>query len=108
MKKGFQLVLVCLLATAHASGSNSDARFHSALTTPSTLGHRPVEQANLADFGGGMVYEMRTTSGFVQQNAATAGSRDSWLIVLSAFGLVFLQLRRKHKSLPQRRIAPYA
>jgi hypothetical protein len=115
--KGFQLGLVCLLATAHASGSNSDVRTQSVRTAalssqsvpmPSQLRHRQIEQANLADFGGGMVDEMRATSEFVQQSAVKAGTRDSWLIALAAFGLVFLQVRRKHKSLPQRRIAPYA
>jgi hypothetical protein len=29
------------------------------------------------------------------------------LIALAALGLIVLQLRHKHKSLPQRRITPY-
>ena len=72
------------------------------------LRHRPVQQANLADIGGGVVKEMKATSDFAQEHVAKAGAADSWLIALSGFGLVILQLRRKHKSLPQRRIAPYA
>jgi hypothetical protein len=50
---------------------------------------------------------MRETSTFVQQQAAKPGALDDCLIVLAALGLIVLQLRRKHNSLPQRRIAPY-
>jgi hypothetical protein len=69
---------------------------------------KQVEQASLSDFRSGVVQEMRATSEFVEERAATAGTGDSWLVMLAALGLVVLQLRRKHKSLPQRRIAPYA
>jgi len=54
-------------------------------------------EANFADFGGDMIRDIRATS---------AGTPNGWLIALAAFGLVVLQLRRKHKSLPQRRIFP--
>jgi hypothetical protein len=136
--KGRHLVLICLLAAAQAGAAqagavqagagNSDVRPQQvavslsgntgstrtaaitaqSLPKPSKLRRRPAEQANLADIGGGVVKEMRATSDFVQERAAKAGTADSWLIALSGFGLVVLQLRRKHKSLPQRRIAPYA
>ena len=122
------LPLICLLAAAQASASNSDGRppqpvavslpgnsgsAHTAFTAQplsksNKLRHKPVQQANLADIGGGVVKEMRATSDFVQEHAGKAGTADSWLIALSGFGLVVIQLRRKHKSLPQRRIAPYA
>jgi hypothetical protein len=122
------LILICLLAATQASAGNSDGRAQpvavslpgnsgSAHTTaftaqspakPNKLRRRPVEKANFADIGGGVVKEMRATSDFVQEHAGKAGTADSWLIALSGFGLVVIQLRRKHKSLPQRRIAPYA
>ena len=123
-----QLALVCVFAAANASAANSEA--HIQPGTASLAGnasnlhttgfaaqsmvkaakprHKQMEQANLAGFGGGVVQEMRATSAFVEERAAKAGTSDSWLVVLAAFGLVVLQLRRKHKSLPQRRIAPYA
>jgi hypothetical protein len=56
---------------------------------------------------GRVVKEMRATSAFVQQQAANTETFNGWLLALAGFGLVVLQLRRKHKSLPQRRIAPY-
>jgi hypothetical protein len=64
-------------------------------------------QSNFADFSDDMVKDIRATSVFVQEQAIKAGTPNGWLIALAAFGLVILQLRRKHKSLPQRRIAPY-
>jgi hypothetical protein len=122
------LVLISLFVASHANANSPDARPQTAaisiadnaagarstrltaqpLSKPGKTHRKPVEHANLADLGGGVVKEMRATSVFVQERAAKAGTADSWLIALSGFGLVFLQLRRKHKSLPQRRIAPYA
>jgi hypothetical protein len=64
-------------------------------------------QANFAGFGGDVVKDMKATSAFVQEQASKAGAPNRWLIVLAACGMVVLQLRRKHRSLPQRRIAPY-
>jgi len=64
-------------------------------------------QANFAEFSGDVVKDMRATSAFVQEQAAKAGAPNGWLIVLAAVGMIVLQLRRKHRSLPQRRIAPY-
>jgi hypothetical protein len=126
--KGCHLLLVCAFATSHASAASSDAPAQpshfslamnsarasavdfSAQTTLIGSGLRGTEisQANLADFSGDVFNNMRATSAFVQKQAAKAGTRDGWLVALAAFGLVVLQLRRKHKSLPQRRIAPHA
>jgi len=64
-------------------------------------------QANFAEFSGDVVKDMKATSAFVKEQAAKAGAPNGWLIVLAAFGMIVLQLRRKHRSLPQRRIAPY-
>jgi hypothetical protein len=122
------LVLVCTFAAAQANAVNSDqhlqpvraslaantTNLHTAslatqgVTKPGKLRHRAMEQANLASFGGGVVQEMRATSALVEGGAAKAQTSDSWLVMLAALGLVVLQLRRKHKSIPQRRIAPYA
>jgi hypothetical protein len=65
-------------------------------------------QANLAGFRGAVVKEMRATKAFVKENVVKERSADSWLMLLAAIGMIILQLRRKHKSLPQRQIAPYA
>jgi hypothetical protein len=126
--KRFHFLLVCLfaaaLANAHVIAVDSDAQTQQAVGSsainlanvptgdspgqtaplPSKLRHRQAARASFSNIKGGVVKEIKATSAFVQQQAATA---DGWLIALVAFGLVVLQLRRKHKSLPQRRIAPY-
>ena len=95
-------------ASLHTTGLSTQGLTTQGLTKAGKMRHRPMEQANLASFGGGVVQEMTAGSAFVQEGAAKAGTSDSWLVVLAALGLIVLQLRRKHKSLPQRRIAPYA
>jgi hypothetical protein len=65
-------------------------------------------QTNLAGFKGTVVKEMRATKAFVKENVVKQGSADRKLMLLAAIGMIVLQLRRKHKSLPQRQIAPYA
>ena len=133
--KSCRLVLVCLFATASAGAANSDAHLHSPhasfarhtagasvidfssqsglnsgflpLTTDMLLG--PVAaRATFSDFSGDVIRDVRATSAFVRKQAAKARAHDRRLIALAAIGLVVLQLRRKHKSLPQRRIAAYA
>jgi len=126
MKRG-QSLLICMLAMFSASADSTDSR-PLPLNAPSTVksatasavdfsaastlsgGRRRgpwTTQANIADFSGDVVKDMRATSAFVQEQAAKAGTPNRWLIALAAIGLVVLQLRRKHRSLPQRRIAPY-
>ncbi len=125
--KSCQFLLVLVFATSHVSASSSEAptqpaHISFAMNSASTstvnfsaqtgliaggLRGTEITQANLADFGGDVVDDIRATSAFVQVQAAKAGTPDGWLIALAAFGLVVLQLRRKHKSLPQRRIGPY-
>jgi hypothetical protein len=51
---------------------------------------------------------MRATKAFVKENVVKQESVDRKLMLLAAIGMIVLQLRRKHKSLPQRQIAPYA
>ncbi len=65
-------------------------------------------QANLAGFRGAVVKEMRATKAFVKENVVKEEDAHSWLMMLAVIGMIVLQLRRKHKSLPQRQIAPYA
>jgi hypothetical protein len=45
-----------------------------------------------------------TASGYAKASA----NYDGWLMALAGAGLVVLQLRRKHKSLPQRPIIGYS
>jgi hypothetical protein len=122
--KSRKLMLVWLFAAAYASAGASDAQpvgsfaidsqspsgLNSPAPTVPKLGNHarnPVLRSNLSNIKRGVVKEMRATSVFVQQEAAKPGALDDWLIALAAFGLIVLQLRRKHNSLPQRRIAPY-
>jgi hypothetical protein len=125
--KSCKLLLVCLFAAAYTSAGASDAQNQQAvgsswvdsesasaenspaptLPKPSKHGRNPTLRSSLSSIKGGVVKEMRATSTFVQQEAAKPGALDDWLIVLAALGLIVLQLRRKHKSLPQRRITPY-
>jgi hypothetical protein len=65
-------------------------------------------QGNLDGFRGTVVKEMRATKAFVKENVGKEESADRGLMLLAAIGMILLQLRRKHKSLPQRQIAPYA
>jgi len=132
--KSCRLLLVCLFATASAGAVNSDAHQHSPhasfarhtagvsvidfssqsglnsgllpLTTDMLLGPVAV-RATFSDFSGDVIRDVRATSAFVRKTAAKARAHDRRLIALAAIGLVVLQLRRKHKSLPQRRIAAY-
>jgi hypothetical protein len=88
-------------AVALESPAPSAQRLHSKQTA-----QRP--QGNLAGFKGTVVKEMRATKAFVKKNVVKEESADSWLLLLAAIGMIVLQLRRKHNSLPQRQIAPYA
>ena len=120
-------MLICLFTAAYTSAGASDAQNQQAvgsfsvdsesvsavnspasnLPKPSKHGRNPTLRSSLSNIKGGVVKQMRATSSFVQEEAAKPGTLDDWLIVLTAFGLIVLQLRRKHKSLPQRRITPY-
>jgi len=84
--KRCKTLLICLLAMSIAS-ANGHERF--------------------AAIKANVVHEVRASSAFVEEQAAKAGTPRRWLMLLAACGLVTMQLRRKHKSLPQRRIAPY-
>jgi hypothetical protein len=63
---------------------------------------------NFDGFRGTVVKEMRATKAFVKENVVKKESADRGLMLLAAIGMIVLQLRRKHKSLPQRQIFPYA
>jgi len=65
-------------------------------------------QDNLANLKGTVVSEMRATKAFVKDTVVKPGNADRGLMLVAAVGMIVLQLRRKHKSLPQRPIAPYA
>jgi hypothetical protein len=132
--KRYQSLLICMLAVFSASADSSDSRpipqhassaVNSATAAVSAATATAADfsavsvlsagrlrgpwaaQANFAEFSGDVVKDVKATSAFVQEQAAKAGAPNGWLIMLAAFGMVVLQLRRKHRSLPQRRIAPY-
>jgi hypothetical protein len=65
-------------------------------------------RGHLDGFKGTVVKEMRATEAFVKENVVKQESADRRLMLLAAIGMIALQLRHKHKSLPQRQIAPYA
>lgn len=122
--KSCQFLLLYVLATVGASADSLDSRsppryqsfgVNSAFSADSSAqtglsGRRRHtrwrSQANLADLGVEVVKDTRAASTFVQEQGDKPGAPSGWLIALAASGLVVLQLRRKHKSLPQRRIAP--
>jgi hypothetical protein len=84
-----------------------DISAEAALTAGTLRGARET-QANFPGFSGDVLKDIRATSVFVEEQAIKAATPNGWLIALAACGLIALQLRRKHKSLPQRRIVPYA
>jgi hypothetical protein len=124
--KRCQSLLICVLATFSASADSSDARplpphasfaVNSAtaaavdVSAQTALGATKLRgalapQAKVADFSRDVVEDVKATTVFVQEQATKVATTDRWLIALAALGLVVLQLRRKHRSLPQRRIAP--
>jgi hypothetical protein len=124
--KRCQSLLICVLVMLSASAESSDTRplppyasfavssatataVDSSAQTALSAGRLRgpwTPQANFADFRSDVVKDVRATSDFVQEQATKAGTPDGWLIALAAFGLVALQLRRKHRPLPQTRIAP--
>ena len=66
-----------------------------------------VLRGDFASIKGSVVKEIGATSAAMQPDPHKSQALDDWLIVLTALGLIALQLRHRHKSLPQRRIAPY-
>jgi hypothetical protein len=124
--KRCQSLLICVLATFSASANSSDARplpHHASLAVNSAtatavdvsaqtalsaakLRGALTPQAKVADFSRDVVEDVKATTVFVQEQATKVATLDRWLIALAALGLVVLQLRRKHRPLPQRRIAP--
>ena len=131
--KSCRLLLVGILATSGAVAANSDVHLHSSrvsytrhssspsaidfsaqaalhssmlpLTTDVLLGPAAA-RVSFSHLSGDVMRDVQATSAFVRKQAK-ARVHDSRLIFLAAFGMVFLQLRRKHNSLPQRRIAAY-
>jgi hypothetical protein len=121
------LFLICIAAASSASSTAATDAISSygstannsirggALESPAPAAQRMHgkqtslhAQTNLAGFKGTVVKEMRATKAFVKKNMVKEESADSWLMLLAAIGMIVLQLRRKHNSLPQRQIAPYA
>jgi hypothetical protein len=118
------LILICIAAISSLCGTAAISRpsigptadnsvsalESSAPATPRVRGKQaaPRAQGNLDSFKGTVVQEMRATKAFVKENVVKEESVDRKLMLLAAIGMIVLQLRRKHKSLPQRQIAPYA
>jgi hypothetical protein len=125
MKIG-KLLLVWLFAAACANASGSAAQNQqtggflpmgseqpsnvtspgSIVPKPSKIKRNPLLQASFPNAKADVVDDMRATSTIVQQEAANAATPDQRLMALAALGLIALQLRRKHRSLLQRRISP--
>lgn len=80
---------------------------HSTIDASRWKAGRQTAKAKLAGLKAGVAKEVRDTSKFVNEQTNIAGAPSRWLIGLAACGLVVFQLRRKHKSLPQRRIVTY-
>jgi hypothetical protein len=123
MKRGESL-LIGLLAVSGASADSLDLRppphapqsasiaTRSVQSSSAGLGarwqrDRQATRARLAHLKDDVVQEVRATTTFMREQANNASNRSRWLTALAGCGLIMLQLRRKHKSLPQRRIAPY-
>ena len=121
------LLLLCIAAmsgpfssaavgrASNASSASNSAGGNVVDAQTSAVKHGQVKQTprqahnnnNLAGLKGTVVNEMRATKAFVKENVKEGGT-DRGLMLVAAVGMIVLQLRRKHKSLPQRPIAPYA
>jgi hypothetical protein len=77
---------------------------------PKSIRHsrNQVLRGSFPNIKGGMEKDLGMTSAAMESEAPKSGALDGWLIVLAAFGLIVLQLRHKHRSLPQRRITPFS
>ena len=64
-------------------------------------------RGNFPTLKASMVKDLGRTYAPLESDAHKSGTLDGWLIALAAFGLIILQLRHKHRSLPQRRITPF-
>ena len=121
------IMLICIAAvsspcsTAAIGNTSIGSTTDNAVSGPALDGSAPAAQrvvhgkqtalraqGNLDGFRGTVVKEMRATKAFVKENVVKEESVDRKLMLLAAIGMIVLQLRRKHKSLPQRQIAPYA
>lgn len=120
------LVLICLAAISSLSSSAAIGRASNVMSMDNSIGGLALDapartsrhahnkqaalhaQSNLRALRGTVVSEMRATKAFVKENVVKEESADRGLMLLAAVGMIVLQLRRKHKSLPQRQIAPYA
>jgi hypothetical protein len=76
-------------------------------TGPRHAQAKPTRQAHrdVSSLKGTVVSEMRDTKAFVKETVDKPGGSDRMLMLVAATGLIVLQLRRKHKSLPQRPIS---
>ena len=79
----------------------------SALSTPNDLYGPAMTPGLVAGFRHDMAYDVKATRAFIHKGAAKASKYDALLLLLAAIGVVVLQLRRTHKSLPQRTIIAY-
>ena len=106
--KRCQSLLICVLVMFSAGADSSDIRAlppDASFVVNSATAAAVDFSAQTSDVVTDVVKDVRATSVFVQERASKAGTPDGWLIALAALGLIGLQLRRKHRSLPQRRIA---
>lgn len=111
------LILICIAATSSLCSSAAisrpsyDSAPQSSVSVAAWNESPPAAKlahAKQSSLRGTVVNEMRATKAFVKETVVKHEAVDRALMLLAAFGMIALQLRRKHKSLPQRRIAPYA
>jgi hypothetical protein len=118
--KRCQILLICMLVMTGVGAQAFDTVVAPSTAVPAKVSNKPAAQkvthgqkerkatqVKLSDLKAGVVKDMRDTSAFVEEQASDSQLPSRWLIGLAAVLLVMLQLRRKHKSLPQQRIFPY-
>jgi hypothetical protein len=79
----------------------------SELSTPSEPHGLAVTPRSVGAFRYDMAHDVKATRAFIHKQAVRASRYDAWLVLLAGLGLVVLQLRRTHKSLPHRSIIAY-
>lgn len=106
-------LLICFLAISGASADSGDPHLSAPhpsaprLSLAARVAAASSPRAGLDGLRADVVRDVRATSAYVREQAGGAAAPSRWLMALAACGLITMQLRRKHKSLPQRRIAPY-
>ena len=77
------------------------------MTAPIFSATMAIKPKLVAGFRNDIVRDARATRAFIRRGAGKFYKYDVWLLLLTAVGLIVVQLRRTQRLLPQRSIIAY-